>query len=86
MESITTSSYSVHFNQKAFAQLKEVLSAKAYSKVFVLVDENTKADCLPVFKNEMSDGFSFGLIEIKSGEVHKFGLPCQKWMQIGKAS
>lgn len=83
MESITTSSYSVHFNQKAFAQLKEVLSAKAYSKVFVLVDENTKADCLPVFKKEMSDGFSFGLIEIKSGEVHKNIESCnQVWLAL----
>ena len=85
MESITTSSYSVHFNQKAFAQLKEVLSAKAYSKVFVLVDENTKADCLPVFKNEMSDGFSFGLIEIKSGEVHKNIESCnQVWLALSE--
>ena len=85
MESITTSSYSVHFNEKAFAQLKELLAVKSYSKVFVLVDENTKADCLPVFKKEMLDDISFGLIEIKSGEVHKNIESCnQVWLTLSE--
>lgn len=83
MESITTSSYSVHFNEKAFENLREHLRHNAYSKVFVLVDENTKMHCLPLFEKEMSEGFSFGLIEIKSGEVHKNIEACNHvWLAL----
>ena len=71
MESITTSSYAVHFNGNAFLQLKDYLGEHTYSKVFVLVDENTKEHCLPVFEKTMANAFPFDLIEIKAGEVHK---------------
>ncbi len=71
MESITTSFYAVHFNKKAFDALKEHLGTIAYSKIFVLVDENTKAYCLPIFKKYLSGKVSFDLIEIKSGEENK---------------
>ncbi|MBT8302273.1 MAG: 3-dehydroquinate synthase [Maribacter sp.] len=71
MDSITTSRYSVHFNDQAFEAMNNCLTSKSYSKIFVLVDENTKAHCLPIFKEQLSDTFSFDLIEIKSGEEHK---------------
>ena len=71
MESITTSSYAVHFNDQAFEAMHNHLASKTYSKIFVLVDENTKALCLPIFKKQLSDAISFDLIQIKSGEVNK---------------
>ncbi|MBT8314431.1 MAG: 3-dehydroquinate synthase, partial [Maribacter sp.] len=71
MESITSSSYAVHFNEKAFKALNEKLSSSSYSKIFVLVDENTKIHCLPVFKKQLANSIAFELIEIQSGEEHK---------------
>lgn len=83
MESITTSSYSVHFNEKAFENLREYLRNNAYSKVFVLVDENTKMHCLPLLEKEMTKEISFGLIEIKSGEAHKNIEACNHvWLAL----
>jgi len=71
MESITSSSYAVHFNEKAIRALNEKLSLSSYSKIFVLVDENTNVHCLPVFKKQLANSSAFELIEIKSGEEHK---------------
>ncbi|MCP4977497.1 MAG: 3-dehydroquinate synthase [Maribacter sp.] len=85
MESITTSSYAVHFNEKAFDALKEHLANIEYSKIFVLVDENTKAYCLPVFKEHLSGNISFGLIEIKSGEENKNISTCNEvWSALSE--
>ena len=85
MESITTNTYVVHFNEKAFTELKGHLASKAYSKVFVLVDENTKTHCLPLFKKKMPDAFTFGLIEIKSGEANKNIDTCNHvWMALSE--
>ncbi|MEM9143898.1 MAG: 3-dehydroquinate synthase [Bacteroidota bacterium] len=71
MQSIITSAYAVHFNQKGFDALNEYLTARHYSKVFVLVDENTKRLCLPHFRNNLDNEVSFQLLEIISGEEHK---------------
>lgn len=85
MESITTSSYAVHFNDQAFEALNNYLASRAYSKLFVLVDENTKANCLPIFKEQLSDAISFGLIEIKSGEVNKNINTCNEvWLALSE--
>ncbi len=48
--------------------LANFLEEKSYSKIFVLVDENTKSYCLPLFLTELNDAVE---IEIKSGETHK---------------
>ena len=72
MKSITTSSSTVHFNQKAYNALSKYLKSKAYSKIFVLVDENTRLHCLPLFlKNTEEEVSAFEIIEISSGEIHK---------------
>ncbi len=71
MESITTDTYAVHFNKEAFTALNEHLSLNAYSKIFVLVDENTKIHCLPLLKEQLAPDVSFELLEIESGEVNK---------------
>ena len=71
MESIISDSYAVHFNEMAFKALNSHLSEKAYSTIFILVDENTHELCLPNFMAEIHGEYSFEIIEIESGEVHK---------------
>ncbi len=52
--------------------LKRAVSHFAgYSKVFVLVDENTERFCLPVFQDKLPDIHFAGLIRTKSGESNK---------------
>lgn len=76
MKSITTSSYSIHFNQEAFDALNAHLEKEAYSTVFILVDENTHEHCLPLFMSQISGDYSFEIIEIESGEENKHIETC----------
>jgi len=49
------------------------LSKNNFSSIFILIDENTKQDCLPLLKLD----FTYKIIEIKSGEEHKTLETCQ---------
>ena len=71
MESIISDSYAVHFNENAFKSLNAHLDKKAYSIVFILVDENTHELCLPQFMAEINGDYQFEIIEIESGEINK---------------
>ncbi|TLP79656.1 3-dehydroquinate synthase [Maribacter sp. ACAM166] len=71
MESIISDSYAVHFNEKAFQALNTHLAEKAYSILFILVDENTHEFCLPQFMAEINGDYQFEIIEIESGEINK---------------
>jgi len=42
METVSTATYDVHFTEVARATIVQYLKNSAYSKVFVLVDSNTK--------------------------------------------
>jgi 3-dehydroquinate synthase len=76
MKSIITSSYSVYFNQTAFNELNRHLSETNYSKVFILVDENTKKHCLPLYLQNSKGGKDMKVLEILSGERHKNIATC----------
>ena len=56
----------IFFSSTPANDLLKFLDTKKYSKVIVLVDENTKQHCLPVF-----DGLFKEIIEVKSGEEQK---------------
>ena len=71
MQSITSSSYAVHFNQRAYDALNEHLSNKSYSKIFIIVDENTHNHCLAGFMTYIQGGYNFEIIELESGEENK---------------
>lgn len=54
-----------------------------YSKIFVLVDENTYENCLPLIENYLTKSEKPYLINIKSGENYKNIITCQKiWKQL----
>jgi len=82
MESVKSQSYEVHINELAKAALNQHIANKSYSKIFLLVDENTKEHCLPIFK-EIVDHTIDSLLEIKSGEENKHIHTClQLWEQL----
>ncbi len=59
----------VYYAAHSFDKLNGFVREQDCSKVFVLVDENTKKYCLPILKEATL--FPFDIIEIKSGETHK---------------
>ena len=75
MKEIVSSGYSVWIGEKSLAKLDFL----TYSKVAILVDENTKRDCLsklPQIENAL-------IIEIKSGEQYKNISTCSFiWEQL----
>ena len=80
MHSIFTTDYAVYFNQEAYKALNDHLTKQTYSKTFVLVDENTREHCLPLFLENIRTTESIQIIEIISGEVHKNIETClQVW-------
>ncbi|MBC7000151.1 3-dehydroquinate synthase [Cytophaga sp. FL35] len=80
MQSITSDSYAVHFNHKAYEALNDHLSQKGYSKVFIMVDENTHEHCLAPFMANIVGEYDFEIIEIESGEINKTIETCtQVW-------
>ncbi len=48
-----------------------------YSTLFILVDENTEAHCLPVLEKCNQQKLNYELIQIASGEVHKNLTTCK---------
>ncbi|NJB69761.1 3-dehydroquinate synthase [Saonia flava] len=82
MDSITSSSYAVHFNAVAYSMLNEHLENANYSKVFILVDENTHEYCLPKFMSNISVACEFEIIEIEAGEIHKNIETCSQVWEV----
>lgn len=60
----------VHFNI-GFSPLNQLLKEKEYSKVFILVDENTHQHCLPILMEETEALNVVDFIEIPAGEDTK---------------
>lgn len=54
-----------------FSQLNEFLHEKKFSKIFILVDENTHEYCLPILLGNMETDLGFEILEIEAGEEMK---------------
>ncbi len=60
--------YNIYIGQTGH-ELSEIIKKGNYSKVAVLVDENTRQHCLPLLSNKLNT--KFHVIEIPAGEIHK---------------
>ncbi|MBO0329978.1 3-dehydroquinate synthase [[Muricauda] lutisoli] len=82
MESVKSQSYDVHINELAEASLNQHVANRDYSKIFVLVDENTKTHCLPKFEKIFQHPID-AILEIQSGEENKHIHTClQLWEDL----
>ena len=85
MDAITTQNGTIYFDDEAYYKLRLHLKEKKYSKVFILVDENTAEHCLPEFRANMGGKFDFEAIQIKSGEINKNIATCMEvWEQLSQ--
>ena len=75
MKKIITDSYAIEF-ESGYHSLNKIIGKKKYSKIFLLVDENTENYCLNIFKDKTN--LSPNLIRIKSGEENKNIHTCIK--------
>lgn len=71
MDSISANNSLIHFNEKCYSSLNEHLNDNNFSKIFILVDENTHEYCLPILLEKLSTNSVIEIIEIESGEINK---------------
>jgi 3-dehydroquinate synthase len=71
MQTITATQYSVYFDLEGYETLAELLIPSRYSKIFILVDENTSQYCLPHLLNNLTTEIEIEIIELEVGEIHK---------------
>lgn len=71
MKSILSTNYYVHFDEEAYFSLSKYLQENFCSKIFILVDNNTKEHCLPLFQRKANFDLATEVIEIQAGEVYK---------------
>ncbi|WP_028297443.1 3-dehydroquinate synthase [Olivibacter sitiensis] len=70
MRTLKSNTYTVYFDQ-GLTQLASFLNEGAYSKIFILTDENTGEHCLPKLKDSLPLLENYDLIEVDSGEENK---------------
>ncbi|WP_422859826.1 3-dehydroquinate synthase [Flagellimonas sp. S174] len=82
MNSIASGTYEVYLEELAEAAINQHIKVKDYSKVFVLIDENTKQHCLPKFQKIVGPVID-EILEIPSGEENKTIQTCTTvWREL----
>ncbi|MGZ0017197.1 3-dehydroquinate synthase [Yeosuana sp. AK3] len=71
MKSITANKSTIHFNKACYKALNQHIKSKNFSNIFILVDENTHAYCLPLVLEQLETHCTIEIIELESGEIHK---------------
>ena len=71
----------VHISSNIHQTLSELLASDSFTKVIVLVDENTKKHCYPLIQAVLPT--NHGVIQVKSGEEEKHLQTCtQIWTEM----
>ncbi|NNK28991.1 MAG: 3-dehydroquinate synthase [Flavobacteriaceae bacterium] len=85
MQTIVTKSNAIHFNETCYISLNDYLDTNNFSMIMVLVDENTRALCLPRFHEHIKIKKPLEIIEIQGGESYKTIETCNSlWRRFSK--
>ena len=71
MRPILSDNYYVNFKEEAYTKLNSYIVDVTPSKIFILVDENTNENCLPILLQEIETTQEIEIIEIEAGEENK---------------
>ena len=71
MNTIKSTYSTVYFNTECFENLNNNLKTNNYSKIFIIVDENTLEHCYPSFCSKIETDIEIEIIQIDSGEQNK---------------
>jgi 3-dehydroquinate synthase len=85
VSSINAGSYPVLTGEGVFTRLADFLEKEEYSSIFILVDENTLAHCLPLLVGSVKVLQDAEILEIDSGEENKNIEVCaQLWSAMSE--
>ena len=80
---IKTSDYTIFLGVNAANALDVFLNTKSYSKIFVLMDENTYTHCYPVLSSDTENLLNAELLLIDAGEDNKnIEIATQLWESL----
>jgi 3-dehydroquinate synthase len=80
MVPIVSNGYTIYFNQEGYVGLNAYLKENIFSKIFVIVDENSNEFCLPDLLPQIETETPIEIIELESGEENKTIETCvQVW-------
>jgi 3-dehydroquinate synthase len=84
---VKSQGYSVVVGNESINHLKDFLEAqKKYSKIFIIVDENTLLHCLPDLVESIPSLYDAEIIEIESGETNKtIEVVTQIWFALSES-
>lgn len=71
MKSINAEGYTIEFTEKKYYIINEFIDSISYSSVFILVDENTEQNCLPILLDNLITKLPIEIISIEAGEENK---------------
>lgn len=71
MKPIQAIDYTIEFGTEGYQTLHKLIEKKDYSKIFILVDENTFEHCYPRFIAKLEVSMPIEVIEIDAGEDYK---------------
>ena len=81
MQTIPVQDYAIYLGD-VFASLNTFLEERKEQEMVIVVDENTKRDCLPILQKHLSRQ-DFKVLCIPSGELHKNIQTCQTiWQEM----
>ena len=63
MQTIIANNYPIHFNEKGYEALNLHLKENKYSKLFIVVDNNTNENCAPQFLPFLESDITIEIIE-----------------------
>ena len=85
MQTIQATNYYVFFNETGYEKLASYLVPTHYSKIFILVDDNTSQYCLPHLLNNLATEIEIEIIELEAGESHKNIATCTEvWAALSE--
>lgn len=71
MHAIQANGYAIVFNEDGYSELNKFLSAKKYSRIFIITDSNSHESCLPDFMSRLETETEIEILEIEPGEEQK---------------
>lgn len=71
MNSIKANNSVIYFDNTGYDALNDYIEKRRFSKIFILVDENTHNFCLPYFLGNLKTDKEIEIIEIEAGEINK---------------
>ncbi|WP_242158431.1 3-dehydroquinate synthase [Aestuariivivens sediminis] len=85
MEPIEANNSTIYFDHNGYAALNSYIENGNFSKIFILVDENTHTHCLAHFMSKLATDITIEVIEIEAGEIHKTIETCSGvWQSLSE--